>query len=165
MNDTLALAPLSPTTQAKKTTDGSSPPLSNEPVKVNPNSPPDYDRRSYSPRPRSYSRSRSRSYSRSPPPSYYERSRHYRPPPRHHYMGADTYYGRRYPSYPRRSRSPPPRRYRSRSPPVRTYRTDCRVYVGNLSYETRWTDLKDFMRKGKDRCVKGGEDVIHFLLC
>jgi hypothetical protein len=162
MNDTFVLAPLSLATQVKTTTDGSPPPRTTTPsshVKANPSpttSPPDYnddgryDRRSYSPRPRSYSRSRSRSYSRSPPPpSYYERSRHYRPhrPPRHHYM--DTYYGRRYPSYPRRSRSPPPRRYRSRSPPVRTSRTDCRVYVGNLSYETRWTDLKDFMRKGK----------------
>jgi RNA recognition motif-containing protein len=27
---------------------------------------------------------------------------------------------------------------------------DRRVYVGNLSYDVAWTDLKDFMREGNN---------------
>lgn len=28
-------------------------------------------------------------------------------------------------------------------------RKECRVYVGNLPYQTRWTDLKDLFRTGR----------------
>lgn len=30
-------------------------------------------------------------------------------------------------------------------------RQECRVYVGNLSYDVKWHHLKDFMRTGKSR--------------
>ncbi|KAI8097138.1 uncharacterized protein BX664DRAFT_292492 [Halteromyces radiatus] len=132
--------------------------------------------RSYSrSRSRSYSRSRSPPsyYERSR--HHHHRSSHRLPPPypplshhRHHrhHPYHDTYYGRSSGRYPlsdhhhhrsyssRRSRSPPIHRYRSRSPSRSSVRPppyrsnpDCRVYVGNLPYEARWTDLKDFMRK------------------
>jgi RNA recognition motif-containing protein len=31
---------------------------------------------------------------------------------------------------------------------ARRSKKECRVYVGNLSFNVRWNDLKDFMREG-----------------
>ncbi|ORX43537.1 hypothetical protein DM01DRAFT_1198097 [Hesseltinella vesiculosa] len=128
---------------------------------------------SYSPRSRSYSRqrsysrspSRSRSRSRSP---YYDRYRYrsysHRPPPNYFGYHSSSYRSRcnRYhdtylPSrYQRSSRSPPPRRSspspRSQPPPSFHSNPDCRLYVGNLSYEVAWLDLKDFMERGLFKC-------------
>ncbi|CAO3703590.1 unnamed protein product [Rhizopus stolonifer] len=90
--------------------------------------------RSYSPRrdhsystrsssPRSFYSSRSRSNSR-------RRSYRGRSPSPDYYRGRSYYY----------SRSPS---YRSRSP---RHEPTCTVFVGNLSYEATWFQLKDFMR-------------------
>lgn len=90
--------------------------------------------RSYSPRrdhsystrsssPRSFYSSRSRSHSR-------RRSYRGRSPSPDYYRGRSYYY----------SRSPS---YRSRSP---RHEPTCTVFVGNLSYEATWFQLKDFMR-------------------
>ncbi|KAI8388051.1 uncharacterized protein BYT42DRAFT_558768 [Radiomyces spectabilis] len=114
--------------------------------------------RSRSPRsprpPRSRSpRSRSHSHgSRSPPYRRESSSRSYR-------RRSMDRHASRYPSrspsprHSRRSRSPL-RRYHSRSvSPRRNSRPgfsqnkDARVYVGNLSFDATWRDLKDFMRE------------------
>ncbi|KAF9369769.1 hypothetical protein CPC16_004195, partial [Podila verticillata] len=66
----------------------------------------------------------------------------------HHRSGSpsrierDDKYNRR-PSGSERER----RRSRSRSPARHGTVRDRRVYVGNLSYDVKWTNLKDFMRE------------------
>ncbi|RCH81265.1 hypothetical protein CU097_005284 [Rhizopus azygosporus] len=105
--------------------------------------------RSYSTRsssPHSYyshsrSGSRGRSYSRGRHSRSYSSRRHSRSysgrsPSPDYYRGKGYYH----------SRSPSPR-YRSQSPRGgHEGRPDCTVFVGNLSYDTNWYDLKDFMR-------------------
>lgn len=61
------------------------------------------------------------------------------------------------------------RRSRSRSPARHGAVRDRRVYVGNLSYDVKWTNLKDFMRESKStykmRFVKQAscETMINFV--
>ncbi|KAI8885435.1 RNA-binding domain-containing protein [Backusella circina FSU 941] len=109
-----------------------------------------YDDRSFSrsrSRSRSFSRrSTSRGDSRSPYRNQYGYRRYYSrsPLPRRRPRRSPP----PLPPPPRRfrSRSPPPRRL-SRSGPPRAINNACRVYVGNLSFETKWHHLKDFMRE------------------
>ncbi|KAI9009992.1 hypothetical protein CLU79DRAFT_839797 [Phycomyces nitens] len=95
------------------------------------------DRRHRTPSPR---RGHHRSYSRSP-----SRSPHHRRSSSRRRHSSRRRYASRSPhrSSRRYSRSPPPRKARTGPSQPK----ECRVYVGNLSYDTKWHHLKDFMRE------------------
>ncbi|CDH48417.1 rnp domain protein [Lichtheimia corymbifera JMRC:FSU:9682] len=136
-----------------------------------PSFPPSY--RDYSDRDtrESYSRNASRSphnrsYSRDASLSPHTRRPHLKSSSsRHHYHDSDDDYyrhRRHRSSSPRHGRRSSSRHHRSRSPPpappapgsgshasssARRSSKGCRVYMGNLSYDCQWEDLKDFAQE------------------